>query len=127
MEDCTTQSLIGQRFLIAEDEALIAMLLEDVIERCGGMIVATVDSCEKACKVLSELAPDAIILDVHLQGGTSEDVIAIAKTQNIPVLICTGSDPESLPAIFRNMPILMKPWNSEDAEQAFAQLCGTVG
>ena len=47
MVNDTTQNLNGQRFLIAEDEVIIAMLFEDVIERCGGTVVPIGDSRQR--------------------------------------------------------------------------------
>lgn len=118
----TTQTLNGQRFLIAEDEVIIAMLLEEMVERCGGTVVATANSCDEVFKALESHAIDAIILDVHLTGGTSEDVVAIAKAKDVLILVCTGSDPKTLPPSFGNLPVLQKPWQSEDIDHALAQL-----
>lgn len=126
MANCPTQILNGQRFLIAEDEAIISMLLEDVVEQSGGTVVATAKSCDEVFEVLGAHAVDAIILDVHLQGGTSEEVVAIASGKNIPVLVCTGSDPKSLPPAFRNLPVLRKPWQSKDVDRALAQLFAVI-
>ena len=117
--------LNGQRFLIAEDEAIIAMLLEHVIERYGGKIAGTAKGCGEALDVLKTVDLDAIILDVHLKGGTSEDVVVAATDKNVPVLVCTGSDAQALPTAFQNLPILKKPWQREDVEIALAKLFST--
>lgn len=98
------------------------MLLEDVIKRLGGKIVIKAKACNEALAALETTDLDAIILDVHLKGGTSEDVVAAAGVKKVPVLVCTGSDPQALPIAFRGLPILKKPWQSEDVEDALAQL-----
>ena len=112
--------------MIAEDEEIIAMLLEDEIERCGGAVFATANASDRAFEALDAHEVDAIILDVHLEGGTSEGVVAIARARNIPVLVCTGSDAQALPPAFRNLPVLRKPWRIEDFEQALARLFSVV-
>lgn len=122
MRDGGIQILSRQRFLIAEDEAIIAMLLEDVVERLGGNIVSTAKSCSEALAALETVTLDAIILDVHLKGGTSETVVAAAIEKGVPVLVCTGSDPQTLSPAFRNLLVLKKPWQSEDVEMALVQL-----
>lgn len=127
MVDRPKQILTGQRFLIAEDEAIIAMLLEDVVEQCGGTVLAIARSCDEVFKALGDHEFDAIILDVHLQGGTSEDVVTIARGKNVRVLVCTGSDPEALSPAFRNLPLLRKPWHSPDVDRALAQLFAAAG
>jgi CheY-like chemotaxis protein len=122
MADNNPSTLKGRRFLVAEDEAIIAMLLEDMIEQLGGEIVGTAKACDEALAALESSNLDAIILDVHLKGGTSEDVVAAAAGKSVPVLVCTGSDAQALPPAFRDLPILQKPWQSEDVEIALNQL-----
>lgn len=114
--------LNGQRFLIAEDEVLIAMLLDDVVTRLGGVVAATARVCDSALAAVEAGGIDAVILDVHLHGGTSETVLAAAMARNVPVLVCTGSDTDALPSAFRNLPLLKKPWQDEEAESALEQL-----
>ena len=126
MTEYSQPILNGQRFLIAEDEAITSMLLEDVIERLGGKIIGKAIACGEALAALKTADIDAIILDVHLKGGTSEDVVAAATDKNVPILVCTGSDGQALPPAFRNFPILKKPWQSEDVEVALAQLFSTA-
>ncbi len=126
MADVTPFALNGKRILIAEDEAIIAMILEDVVERIGGVIVQTARSCEDALVAIETLSVDAVILDVHLSGGTSEAIIAAADKKRIPVLVSTGSDRMSLPDAFRALPMLQKPWQSEDVQTALAQLFSTA-
>ena len=127
MTDDIPSILSGRRILIAEDEAITAMLLEDVIEQLGGKIIGTTKACNEALAALEASDFDAIILDVHLKGGTSEEVVAAAADKNVPVLVCTGSDAQALPPAFRNLPILKKPWLSEDVEIALVQLFNVAG
>lgn len=122
MTSGTLQFLSGKRFLIAEDDAIIAMLIEDVINLSGGAVVAIAPACDNALDVLDAHELDAIILDVHLRGGTSEDVVAIAEAKNIPVLVCTGSATQAMSPAFRNLPVLRKPWRTKDLEQALSSL-----
>lgn len=118
----STPVLSGQRFLVAEDETIIAMLLEDVIEWCGGKVVATATSCSEVIVALGMHGLDAVILDVHLRDGSSEAIVAIAQSNNVAVLVCTGSDPKTLPLAFCNLPVLNKPWQRDDLVQAMAKL-----
>jgi CheY-like chemotaxis protein len=124
MADKNSIVLSGRRFMIAEDEIVIAMLLEDVIEQLGGQVGSIATSCDKALAAFDSGTFDAIILDVHLEGGTSEAIIAVAVEKGIPVLVSTGSDPQTLPPAFQKLPILKKPWHSHEVEIALAQIFG---
>ncbi len=122
MGDGRSSFLEGQRLLIAEDEAIIAMLLADVIERLGGVVVGTVKTCAEVITALETSNIDAVILDVHLRGGTSEAVVVAAQERAVPILVCTGSDTQTLPAAFRALPVLKKPWQSEDVDASLNRL-----
>lgn len=122
MPACSTLILNGQRFLVAEDETIIAMLLEDVIESCGGIVMATATSCDEARVALSTYKLDAMILDARLRDGSSEDIVTVATGRNVAVLVCTGSAPQALPPAFRNLPVLSKPWQRDELVDALGKL-----
>jgi DNA-binding response OmpR family regulator len=56
----------SRTFLIAEDEAMIAMLLEDFIDLAGHQIAAMVASLEDGLAAVQAGGFDAAILDVNL-------------------------------------------------------------
>lgn len=120
------KSLDGRSVLIAEDEAMIAMLMEDVVEQLGGHVVGVVASSSDALRAIANGPISVIVLDVHLNGGTSEAILAAADSNGIPVLVSSGSDPSNLPAIFRNRPVLPKPWTMEEAHMALVAAVSTT-
>lgn len=121
-ENAILRPLEGYRILLAEDELIIGMLLEDVVERLGGSVAAVTKSCAEALTCLQAGGVDGVVLDVHLKGGTSEAVLQAADVAAIPVLVSSGLDAAMLPAIFQERPLLRKPWLIEDAELAVATL-----
>ena len=68
--DGAPKAIHGQRIMIVEDEALVAMILEDQLEELGLSIVATCANVTEAMKAIDKNTPDAAILDVNL-GGSS--------------------------------------------------------
>lgn len=104
--------------LIAEDEPIIAMMMEDAIEQIGGHVINVVASCSDALQAIASGPISLIVLDFNLAGGTSEAVLAAADGNGIPVLVSSGSDPRDLPEPFRNRPVLPKPWTTEIAQKA---------
>jgi DNA-binding response OmpR family regulator len=78
--------------LIIEDEALIAMSIEDALRDCG------CDSFDFACSVDAATAaararrPDLITADVELAPGSGIDAVqAICADRSIPVIFITGT------------------------------------
>ena len=117
-------SLHGMPILIAEDDAIICMMLEDVVEQLGGVVVGTAVSCADAIRILDGELVRLIILDVHLQGGTSEAVVDAAVARGVPILVSSGSDAQGLPPKFRGLPLLSKPWTVREATQAVGLCLG---
>lgn len=116
-------SLLGGRaILVAEDEVMIAMLAEDVIDELGGRVIGVAPTCDEALALLAKSEPALILLDVNLDGGTSERVVEAARARGIPVLVSSGSDHKALPSAFQNLPMLGKPWTFDDMKRALAML-----
>ena len=79
--------------LVIEDEAMIAWMVEDILESLGFTTIA-VAACSKAALELADReAPGLIVSDINL-GAASLDgvstVAQIARGQPLPVLFITG-------------------------------------
>ena len=81
--------LAGRRILIVEDEALVAMLVEDALLDAGAEVIGPVATVAEALSLLDTASPDAAVLDLNLAGETSTpvaDVLAAQGVQSISVL-----------------------------------------
>ena len=63
-----TLSLWGQRILIVEDQFLIAMELQQSLERAGATIVGPVGRLDRALSIVEDNGLNAALLDVDLNG-----------------------------------------------------------
>jgi len=78
------------RVLVAEDNALERSTLVDLLGVLGHMVVAEVDSGAEAIAQAQQLAPDAVLLDVHMPGANgvqAAEAIAHALPGTAVVLI----------------------------------------
>ncbi|MEO0500630.1 MAG: response regulator [Pseudomonadota bacterium] len=83
--------LTGIRVLIVEDEALIAMDLEDLILDGGGLLVAPpLRTCREALAVSEAQDIDLAILDVSLPDGEVYPVAEVLRTRDIPLIFHSG-------------------------------------
>ncbi len=85
--------------LIAEDEAIVAMDLEERLTKLGYRIVACVASGEEAVQKARELRPEIALMDISLRGGMDgiEAAERIRTTCDIPIVYVTAySDPATL-------------------------------
>ena len=81
--------------LIIEDEALIAMAIEDALRGCGFTSFEVAVSAAEAVAAAARKCPDLITADVELRPGCGIAAVqSICSDQPIPVLFITGSPGE---------------------------------
>jgi len=77
--------------LIVEDEAKIASLLRDYLEKIGGYQTRWVARGDEAVQAFEECSPDLILLDLMLPGMDGLDVCkAIRLKSQVPVIMVTA-------------------------------------
>jgi CheY-like chemotaxis protein len=80
------------RILIVEDQALVAMEIEEMLALAGHEAVAQADDFRSAVSAAKELKPDLALVDIQLAGGDSGLALAAAlKSRGVPVLFATGN------------------------------------
>jgi DNA-binding response OmpR family regulator len=99
------------RCLIAEDQAIISMMMEIDLEEAGYEIVGPFRSCAEALEWLREATPDLALLDHKLSDGTCVELARELKRRQVPFAVVSGSVDERIqtqPA-FVGVPWLAKP------------------
>jgi DNA-binding response OmpR family regulator len=82
--------MAGPRALIVEDDAALRLLARVNLE-LEGFEVAEAATLAAAEEALTGPAPDVVLLDVHLGGGASYDLLARLRADGVPVGVVTGS------------------------------------
>jgi DNA-directed RNA polymerase specialized sigma24 family protein len=112
------------RILIIEDETLIAVDLEEIVERLGHTVVATVDTADKAVRAAAEHRPDLILADIQLADGSSgiDAVKDILADFSVPVVFITAF-PDRLLTGERPEPtfLISKPYPEQTVQAAVSQ------
>jgi CheY-like chemotaxis protein len=122
--------LIGLRVLIVEDEALIAMMAEDMIDSLGCLVAGLAATVADARTATADVAFDVALLDVNLNGANSMDIAAALKGIGKPFVFTTGYGADGIDAEHRDMPVLTKPYSIADLENALkvcADRCQVAG
>lgn len=117
--------LFERRILIVEDEAMIAMLIQDILESAGARVIGFVATVEDALEVIEQQRPDAVTLDGNLNDEMSGPVAARLDELNVPYLVVTGYVQRALAdAQLADAPRLEKPFTAATLLQAAtAHLC----
>lgn len=116
-----------RRILVVEDEALVAMLVEDALMDAGFGVIGPARSVAEALDLLAQDTPDAAVLDLNLSGETSVAVADALAARGIPFLVATGYGAGGLPPGHRHVPVLPKPYDPMDMTVMIEKLCAGLG
>ena len=106
------------RILIVEDDALIAMVLGELLAGMGHQICATASTELAAIDAALRLRPDLMIVDAGLRQGSGVLAVdEILRTGHVPYFFLSG-DTRSIKAIRPNALVLPKPFRSADLTRA---------
>ncbi|WP_374446958.1 response regulator [Stella sp.] len=128
MTGTTEARFAGMRVLVLEDEALVAMLLEDMLADLGCETVGPfAELADAEAFVAAEPAgADAAIIDVNVAGEASYPLATRLAEGGIPFAFSTGYDPAGIPAEWRGRPALSKPFMLPDVERVLRLLRSTA-
>jgi CheY-like chemotaxis protein len=114
----------GRRILLVENEAMIAMLVEDMLENLGHELVRVATRLEEAVAAAGNDAVDLAILDLNLGGAFTYPAADVLAGRGIPFIFATGYGSGGLKETYSARPTLQKPFNTEAHEQAIRQALG---
>jgi CheY-like chemotaxis protein len=110
------------RVLVVEDEALVAMLIEDMLVELGHHVVGPAGHLEAALPLAREAEIDVAILDVNLGRDRSYPVADLLRERRIPFVFATGYGSAGLAEAYRDLTItLKKPFNASAVRAALRQ------
>jgi len=112
------------RILVVEDEAMVSMLLEDMVLDCGCEIIGPMAQFDPALAFAREGEFDLAVLDLNLGGTLSYPIAEVVRQRGIPVVFATGYGAHGLRDSFRDCQTLQKPFSQGDFAQAVAVACG---
>ena len=103
-------SLAGLRVLVVEDEAMIAMMVEDFLEELGCVVAGSASRLEDALAKGHTMDVDVALLDVNLAGQVSYPVAEVLQARAVPFVFTTGYGQAALPAALQGAHVLPKPF-----------------
>ncbi len=105
------------RIMVVEDDALIGMLLTDMLEGMGHDVCAVVASQRDAVAAALRCKPDLMLVDARLRGGCGiAAVTEILRSGFIPHAFVTG-DTAEVHAIRPHAVVIDKPFREQELVQ----------
>jgi CheY-like chemotaxis protein len=113
------------RVLLAEDELLVAMDIEATLRDLGCEVVGPVATVDEVERVAGSAELDGAVLDVNLRGEQVFRALPRLLERGLPVLLSSGYDETTLfPHEFRNLPVLVKPYEGSQLAARLKELFG---
>jgi DNA-binding response OmpR family regulator len=109
--------------LVLEDEALIALNVQDELQDAGYEVAGPFSTCSAALEWLHTTTPDMAILDATLKDGPYREIALELSRREVPFLIYSGhQEDRQLLSEFNHITWIEKPVPSEVLVQACQQL-----
>lgn len=115
--------IIGLNILVVEDEYYIAVELKRDLEAQGAVLIGPVGSVAGALALIeASQAIDAAVLDVNLNGNDVFPVADKLLERGTPFLFASGYGSRDIPARYRHIPRIDKPYVQGELTRTFAKL-----
>lgn len=102
-----------RRILLVEDEALVAMMMNDLLEELDFAVTGPKQNLQEALAAARDEHFDAAILDVNVAGQTIYPVATALMARGVPFAFVTGYDATGIDPRFAGVPVLQKPVDRE--------------
>ena len=109
------------RVLIVEDEALVAMLIEDVIAELGHESVGVAARLEAGLAMAKETDADFAVVDLKLNGERTYAIAEVLLRRGIRFMFVTGYGAAAVDAGWRGQVVVQKPFEVDEFERAMAR------
>lgn len=115
--------VMGRRFLLVEDEYLIASDLASWLEEQGAEVLGPVPSVDDALALLdAEPLPDAAVLDINLGDEQVFPVADALRAAAVPFVFLSGYDAKMIPDQYGDVRRCAKPLDRTRLLRALAEV-----
>ncbi|HEX2101013.1 MAG TPA: response regulator, partial [Candidatus Synoicihabitans sp.] len=110
--DLHEAGLAGLRILLVEDEAMVAMLIEGMLEDLGCRVAEWATNVGAALEAVDRDEFDGALLDVNLRGEPVYPVAELLAGRRLPFIFVTGYGRTADPlGRFSDAAVLKKPFD----------------
>jgi PAS domain S-box-containing protein len=117
--ECAPIMLTGTNIMVVEDEALVALAVNDALVDSGWCVIGPFSVVADARNVVLNTPISAAILDVNLNGDLVYPLAEMLKEREIPFVFVTGYGVESIDQRFRQVQVLHKPIDRDVLKRLF--------
>jgi CheY-like chemotaxis protein len=115
------------RILIAEDEFLVAVLLEQDVTEAGYRVIGPFTRFPEALDAVRRGGFDLALLDINMNGQMAYPLADELLTRGVPFIFLSGYGAQDLPERFRDCPRISKPYDASTLLREIARLIAPGG
>jgi PAS domain S-box-containing protein len=120
-------AVTGNRIMIVEDEALVAMALRESLDEMGFSVLGPFNRISEAMIALRNNRIDAAVLDVNLGGELIYPLADVLAADQVPFVFITGYGAEEIEARYAGVPVLQKPIEVGALQSVFVRAPAIAG
>src|SRR5262245_12046893 len=105
------------RVLIAEDEVLTALQVEDIVNGMGWIAVGPAREIPELLALIDRIGCDVALLDVNLHGQRVDAVADRLRAAGVPFALLTGYLTSDIDPDYRGVPLVPKPFTAREVEK----------
>jgi PAS domain S-box-containing protein len=109
------------RVLLVEDEALVALMIQETLAEFGFDVIGPVGTVSEALAAARQQRIDAAVLDINLGDELVYTVAEILVQRGVPFVFVTGYDADAIDSRFSGIPVLQKPIERESLQRIFVK------
>ena len=110
----------GNRLLLVEDEALVGMMMTDILTEIGFHVIGPFGKVSDAMAAITHVEFHAAVLDVNLAGELIYELADMVAARGVPFVFVTGYGAEVIDDRFAQVPVLQKPIERQILQNIFA-------
>ena len=115
---CSSKQMKSLRVLIAEDDALIGMLLGEILTGMGHEVCATATTEAHMVTAATQYRPDLMIVDAHLGEGSGISAVDEILRRDLIAHLFVSGDPRSVQALRPHAVVVRKPFHETELVRA---------
>jgi len=117
--------LKGVKVLVVEDEYFVAILIEEILESAGCIVMGPIPRLPEALDAVDHHDCDVAVLDVNLAGERIDPVADALSERHVPFLFVTGYGATALPSEHAERPHIGKPFRTNELLGAVSSVVKT--